>query len=567
MTHLNRKRRAMAAVTLALIVVTLLLVVAVIWRGNLFDRFDAWFVSHEAKHIVQILVIFLVLAMAAVVYAVRRSSVLKKSEIKYHDLFDNAGDAILIADTETAIILDANKAAEILLGKSRREIIGINRSELHPADKAAQHHEEFKQHVGAGLVTDAESEVIRKDGTVVPVRISAKVINLAGRKVIQGIFRDITKCKQAETDLKQNYDTQSALSALLQLAHEDISIEESLNHSIDLILSIPWLSLESQGGIFLVEDDPEVMVMKAQRNLAHPIQQACARVPFGRCLCGRAAMTKKIQFADCLDEHHGITYNGIIPHGHYCIPIISAGMTLGVINLYVREGHRRSKMEEMFLTSMADALAGILQRKRMEAELRKFHTAVEQCASIIVITDLEANIQYVNQAFASVTGYSREEAIGKNPRMLKSGWTTEEGYQRMWQVLTTGGTWKGEFHNKKNGELYWEQAIITSIRDEQGKPAFYMAIKEDITMRRALEEERERLLAKLQDSLDNIKTLKGLIPICSSCKKIRNDQGYWQQVEVYVADHTGADFSHGLCDECAHKLYAAYFHGEKSQRS
>jgi transcriptional regulator with GAF, ATPase, and Fis domain len=79
------------------------------------------------------------------------------------------------------------------------------------------------------------------------------------------------------------------------------------------------------------------------------------------------------------------------------------------------------------------------------------------------------------------------------------------------------------------------------------------------------EDERKKLVAELQESLSNIKTLKGLVPICSSCKKIRNDGGYWQQVEEYVAEHTEADFSHGICDECAHKLYPQYFKDKKNK--
>jgi hypothetical protein len=93
----------------------------------------------------------------------------------------------------------------------------------------------------------------------------------------------------------------------------------------------------------------------------------------------------------------------------------------------------------------------------------------------------------------------------------------------------------------------------------------YRGTDKDITMRRGLEEERERLIIELQESLDNVKTLKGLVPICSSCKKIRDDGGYWQQVEEYVAKHTEADFSHGLCDECAHTLYPEYFKDKKNK--
>jgi hypothetical protein len=73
------------------------------------------------------------------------------------------------------------------------------------------------------------------------------------------------------------------------------------------------------------------------------------------------------------------------------------------------------------------------------------------------------------------------------------------------------------------------------------------------------EEERERLIRELQDALENIKTLRGLLPICSSCKKIRDDHGYWNQLETYIGAHSGAEFTHGLCPECAQKLYPDYY--------
>jgi putative nucleotidyltransferase with HDIG domain len=179
------------------------------------------------------------------------------------------------------------------------------------------------------------------------------------------------ECKQSEEEIKRNYDTQAALNLLLHLSLEDLSLEELLKRALDRVLSIPWLTFESRASIFLVEDEPNVLVMKAQRNLAEPIQRACAKIPFGKCLCGRAAMIQKIHFSDHLDEYHDITYEGIAPHGHYCTPILFAGRTLGVINIYVKEGHCRDQREEEFLTAIADTLAGIMERRRAEEKLAR----------------------------------------------------------------------------------------------------------------------------------------------------------------------------------------------------
>jgi hypothetical protein len=84
----------------------------------------------------------------------------------------------------------------------------------------------------------------------------------------------------------------------------------------------------------------------------------------------------------------------------------------------------------------------------------------------------------------------------------------------------------------------------------------------DITERKRAEEERERLIGQLQNALAEVKTLSGLLPLCSSCKRIRDDKGYWQQIEAYIRDHSEAEFSHSVCPECAKKLYPEVFEKE-----
>jgi putative nucleotidyltransferase with HDIG domain len=170
--------------------------------------------------------------------------------------------------------------------------------------------------------------------------------------------------------IKRDRDIHSVMSALLKMSLENTPLEEMLRKSLDLILSIPWLVLKPKGAIFLVnENDPETLVMKVHTNLGSVIPEICRRVPFGKCMCGLAAASGKVQFSSCLDERHKTTYNGIMPHGHYCTPIAFAGKTIGVINLYVKEGHRRDALEEYFLTTIANTLAGILDRRQTHQEL------------------------------------------------------------------------------------------------------------------------------------------------------------------------------------------------------
>lgn len=130
----------------------------------------------------------------------------------------------------------------------------------------------------------------------------------------------------------------------------------------------------------------------------------------------------------------------------------------------------------------------ISERKRSEAHLRKLSVAVEQNPASILITDTNGRIEYVNPHFTLLTGYSLEEAVGQTPRILTSGETSSEAYRELWQTILAGGEWRGEFHNrKKNGELYWEEALIAPIRDDAGKITHFIAIKEDISERKELE--------------------------------------------------------------------------------
>ena len=139
------------------------------------------------------------------------------------------------------------------------------------------------------------------------------------------------------------------------------------------------------------------------------------------------------------------------------------------------------------LNLMEDARAAQRKAEAAAAELRKLSMAVEQSPESIVIADLDARIEYVNEAFLQTTGYTREDVVGQNPRILHSGRTPPENYVAMWTTLKRGETWKGEFYNKrKDGSEYTEFAIITPIRQPDGRISHYVAVKEDITEKKRL---------------------------------------------------------------------------------
>jgi PAS domain S-box-containing protein len=130
----------------------------------------------------------------------------------------------------------------------------------------------------------------------------------------------------------------------------------------------------------------------------------------------------------------------------------------------------------------------ITERMLTEASIRKLSQAIEQSPVSIVITNVAGTIEFVNTKFTQVTGYSRTQALGENPRILKSGETPDKKYRQLWETIGSGGVWQGELRNrKKNGELFWEQATIAPVRNADDVITHYVAVKEDITERKKLE--------------------------------------------------------------------------------
>jgi PAS domain S-box-containing protein len=149
--------------------------------------------------------------------------------------------------------------------------------------------------------------------------------------------------------------------------------------------------------------------------------------------------------------------------------------------------------DQVLIQSM---IRDVSERRRDETELRKLSLAVEQSPSAVVITDDQANIEYVNPAFVAISGYRAEEVIGRNPRMLSSGQVDRATYEALWHNLKQGLAWQGEFINRrKDGVLYTESVWISPVRQADGRVSNYLAIKEDIS-------ERKRMLAELELARD-----------------------------------------------------------------
>ncbi len=164
-------------------------------------------------------------------------------------------------------------------------------------------------------------------------------------------------------------------------------------------------------------------------------------------------------------------------------------------------------------TSLVDAKKGLIlgslrditQARQRERELRKLYTAVEQGPSIVAITDLDGKLEYVNKKFQEITGYSFEEVKGRNPRILKSGDYSDRFYRELWETITNGLEWTGVFHNRrKNGELYWEEALVSPVFDKKGRIVNYVKLSQDITEKKEASEALRRNRNLLNSIINNL---------------------------------------------------------------
>lgn len=189
-------------------------------------------------------------------------------------------------------------------------------------------------------------------------------------------------------------------------------------------------------------------------------------------------------------------------------------------NLVVEVIIDKSKGKEHDKPFYTGIVRDITDRKTAEEQLHKLSIIPEQSPSSIVVTDIKGNIEYVNPKFSDLTGYSSDEVMGKNPRILKSGKTSQEEYAQLWETITSGAEWHGEFHNrKKSGELFWEAASISPIKDQDGNITNFIAIKEDITERKRMEDELRETNSYLLENESKLR--KTVLDLQTTHKELR----------------------------------------------
>ena len=178
----------------------------------------------------------------------------------------------------------------------------------------------------------------------------------------------------------------------------------------------------------------------------------------------------------------------------------------------------------------------------------------------LIIVDVETRIILeINQSTTDILGYQREDLIGKSFTILTSDFPNEKSMQ---DIHIYNNVFIQEFQCAD--DIPRPMDLTITMIPWKKKTAFLITVR-NASERIRKEEEREKLIHKLEDAMDRIKKLRGLLPICAHCKKVRDDHGYWQQVEVYIRDHSQLQFSHGICPECMKKHYPDYYNKLKDE--
>jgi diguanylate cyclase (GGDEF)-like protein/PAS domain S-box-containing protein len=447
----------------------------------------------------------------AVLYAILSRSV--RDTIVERDTFReklrnwnlDANDIVILMDAEGRI-LEGNDRAVAAYGYTAEELATKNIRDL--LSDSAGLEDRWKQMISTGSI---RGDVVhrRADGSTFPVEFSTRTFNVGGSTFVHTVVRDITARLNTEKQLTTIKDTYAALFQTNQCISRCTNRDELFQQTCQIAIRYAHLKLAWIG---IIDWPGEVIVPIARAGPASSYMEGLqlslnAESPWSKGVAGTAILGGHSVVTNDLWKSEGFEpwSERLAAHGIQswaAFPLFQGGKIAGVLTLYSDDPNFFTTELAELLGEMADDLSIALDRlalaakhSELEGELQKLKKAVEQSPVTVVISDRTGAIQYVNPAFTASSGYEAAEVLGRNPRILRSGETPPEAYAAMWKCLLSGESWAGQFHNKrKDGTLYWEEAVISPVKDAQGKITNFIAVKQDVTARRDAEA-RARFLA------------------------------------------------------------------------
>ena len=436
---------------------------------------------------------------------------LRESEEKYRLLVEKALEGIIVA--QDGLLKFANRAGAEIVGYEIEELISKPFTDfLHPDDRSMVVERHKRRLAGEQIESRYTFRVVPKDGAVRWVEIDSGVVSWEGRPAALFFMTDITNRKQMEEKL---LESEAWYRSLVEDSFDGIFVQ----HGLKIIFANSRL-------YEMLGYSPGELEGVEHWRVYHPDYH---ELTHGRALARMRGEAVTPQYKVLLQRKDGSIFSAEI--------FARAVQVRGEpgVQVWVRD---------------------ISQRKKSEEVQRRLATAVEQAAEAIVITDAEGKINYVNPAFERITQYSQSEAVGKNPRILKSGQHSPAFYQDMWNTITRGSPWAGQFINRrKDGVLYREDATISPVRDSSGKIVNYVAVKRDITkevdlQHQLLQAQRMEAVGALaggvaHDFNNLLQVVLGYAQLLMTGKA--QDSREWQSLEkISVAARHGADLVKGL---------------------
>ena len=389
---------------------------------------------------------------------------LTESEEKYKNIFKTMTDIYVRSDLNGTIELITPSIYEIF-GYVPEEIIGRTLEHLFktPGDRDILHN----QVMNKGYVREFETEFIAKDTSIKTVSINLALVkdNSGNPIAIDGVARNVSTQKAAEKELKIKT---KELNTIFDNAPVILLLVDEKGKVININRSVNGLSNERK--------------LKSINKLGREILN-CINASSNPNGCGKSTECPNCKIRQTL--HKTLKTKTHLNQVEGSIKVRNNGKE-SMRHYLISTNYIELENSNQVLISLDD----ITDIKRAQEQLKKLSVAVEQSTATILITDVKGDIQYANPQFEKTTGYSLEQVKGKNPRILRSKNKSPEDYRVLWNTILSGKTWQGEFLNvKQDGIEYWENAIISPIFNDDDEIISFIAIKDDITERKRIQEE------------------------------------------------------------------------------
>ena len=375
-------------------------------------------------------------------------------------LVDQAHDWIGFVDADTGAIVEFNEAAHRNLGYTREEFARFSIADI----EAVQRPEEIRANLGRLRESGGgifESRHRHHNGEIRDVRVSVRYTEAHGRHLFATVVADLTDQKRNERRLA---DGEAELNRAQAVAHTGSWV-------LDIARGTMRVSRETRRIFGL--GDAEDVTLAHFRQLLHPGDRDTVDEAW---VAGLKGGTYEVD--------HRVVVDGRV--------------------VWIRERAQFDRDLAGRAVSATGTAQDITAQRANEERIRQLSQAVEQSTNAVVVTDLEGRIEYVNEAFTTATGYTAREAIGRNPRLLKSGDTPAETYTSMWAALLAGEHWRGEFANlRKDGTPFTAQALLSPIRGVDGRVSHFLAVEEDVTEKKQFERELEQHRHHLLDLVES----------------------------------------------------------------